>query len=92
MNAHTPGTWSYYQNTESTYLIVPTKALERLELEGVEIGEVFIRKNIKSPEANARLISAAPEMYSALVFAVEIMSASAQFLAERGFDMITLTV
>lgn len=87
MNAHTPGPWTYYQNTERSFVIIPVAATESLEWEGVEIGEVFFGKRIKDPEANARIFANAPDLYNTVIFQNAILSATAQFLEERGFDM-----
>lgn len=86
MNAHTPGPWSYYQNTERSFVVTPVEAVARLELEGVEICEVFFGKGIKDPEANARLTAASPEMYTMIVYLVAMEREHTQALAALGYN------
>ena len=80
MSRHTPGAWKYFKNVDNTFSVIPA------ECQGFEttvLAEVFT-EGIDDPEANARLIAASPELYSALVLCVEALRATEIFMAGRG--------
>ncbi len=67
MNKHTPGPWSWYGNPNGG---------ARVQTASVGIANVLSRAGVAYPpqascEANARLISAAPDLYEAAVAMLE---------------------
>lgn len=89
MSNHTPGLWKYFKNTDGTFSVFPT-GNGYFDNEGkgyaaTILAEVFT-DGIDDPEANARIISASPEMYDALKMILEALIATGLFMATSGLE------
>ena len=86
MNNHTPGTWRYFKNDDGTFSVI---AVGNVNFEAGFatnlIAKVF-SEGIIDPEANARLIASASEIYQGLVYAVEALKATRDFLRSQGLS------
>ena len=77
--------WEYRRNSEGTFSVFPADSLTDESYVKTLIAEV-LTEGIDDPEANARLISSAPEMYQALIFINETLKATEVFLVGQGLD------
>ena len=70
-----PGEWRYFLNMNGTYTVCPINLRP-----GREVVATVMR------EEDARLISAAPELWQALTLAVKTLRADEAFMADKGMD------
>ena len=83
MNNHTPGAWWYVWNADR-WMVFAGHGKKRTTL-----AEVFTQ-NVDDPKANTRLIASAPEMHTALIWAVEALRATEVFMCGQGLETDTL--
>ena len=84
MNGHVSGAWKYFRNNEGTFSVYPEGCDRHKRFPKIVLAEVFT-EHAGNPEFNARLISASPEMYVALIDAVEALRATNVFMCGQGF-------
>ena len=75
MRYFTPMVWRYVKNQEGTYTVCP-----------VEDSPLHHVVAIVMREEDARLISAAPQLEQALIYAVDALRATKAFMADKGMD------
>ena len=83
MSTHTPGKWDYISNINGTYSVYSRSERGFDDTYGFgtnSLAEVFT-EGVIDPEANARLIAAAPELRVALIGALEALEATAEFMS-----------
>ena len=80
MNGHTSGAWTTLELIDGRILVLPDWA--DYDEGGKPVAEILTRE-IYEHEANARLIAAAPEMYEALVCAIEALRATEVFMCSE---------
>ena len=86
MNNHTPGAWKYIKNEDGTFSVIPLGSVNfKAGFATNLIAKVF-SEGIIDPEANARLIASAPEIYQALHFETEALAATRDFMHVKGLD------
>ena len=82
MTAFTPGKWNFYSAVTGNIYVFTEDAYEGKGYPAAPIAEVFT-DGIADPQANARLIACAPEMYLALIQAMRILKAVGTYLRFR---------
>ncbi|MBR1658122.1 MAG: hypothetical protein IJ697_06625 [Synergistaceae bacterium] len=78
--------WEYRRNSEGTFSVFPADSLTDESYVKTLIAEV-LTEGIDDPEANARLISAAPEMYRALECIIPTVTANEALMLTQGLDI-----
>ena len=89
MSRHTPGAWRYCKGNDAETLAVISIGdglLDDTHGFATNILAQVMTDGVLDPEANARLIAAAPEMYYALTSTAETLSATENFMEHSGFD------
>lgn len=69
---HTSGKWCYFKNADGTYTIYPEKCDKHPKFPKIVIAEVFTEE-VKDGEANAKLMSVAPELCDVLEECVDVL-------------------
>lgn len=80
MSRYTPGTWHWYKNRNGEYTIWPDGKPGAVKIADVN------REGIDDPEANARLMANAPELFEAVKLMNEGYKATRAFLKHMKFD------
>lgn len=83
MSTHTPGKWDYISNINGTYSVYSRgeRSLDDTYGFGTNILAEVLTEGVIDPEANARLIAAAPELKVSLIGALEALEATAEFMS-----------
>ena len=86
MNNHTPGQWKYLKNEDGTFSIISLGSVNFEAGFATNLIAKVFSEGIIDPEANARLIASAPEIFQALHFETEALTATRDFMRANGLD------
>ncbi len=73
--------WDYFKNSEGSYSIFPAG-----KLNGPVIAKVMI-EGVADSESIAKVVSAAPELFTAVKQGIEIMRATRSYLSSHGLTI-----
>ena len=74
--------WITYENSDGELLILKEDGTD-----SVKVVALVMTEELDDPKAVARLIAAAPEMWTALVAASEALRATEHFMSTNGYDV-----
>ncbi|MBQ7155504.1 MAG: hypothetical protein IJR85_08140 [Synergistaceae bacterium] len=74
--------WVTYETEEGELLILKEDGAD-----SVKVVAQVMSEELDDPKATARLIAGAPEMYTALIAAVEALRATKTFLSTNGYEV-----
>ena len=89
MNEHTPGAWRYCKGNPSegySVFSIGDGLLDDNHGFATNTLAQVLTDGVFDPEANARLIAAAPELYDALVSTLEALRATEEFMEKSGLN------
>ena len=76
------GAWTPYENSYGELLILKYEGTDRVKVVAQVMTDTF-----DHPKTAARLIAAAPEMWTALVAASEALRTTRRFMSTNGYDV-----